>query len=96
MSRDIDLQFGHRLRRRRRLMGFTQKELGALCGVRFQQIQKYESAANRISASMIVRLARALRVEVTYFYDGIAEATQEAPQGRGIRLDPPGTGSEAA
>lgn len=96
MNHRIDLQLGHRLRRRRRLMGITQKELGALCGVRFQQIQKYESATNKISASMIVRLAHALRVEVSYFYDGIADADQGPTEGRGVRLAARGAGSEAA
>lgn len=76
-------------------MGITQKELGLLCGVRFQQIQKYESATNKISASMIVRLAHALKVEVSYFFDGIADASLETPKGRGIRLDSTGAGSGA-
>lgn len=95
MSQTIDIQLGHRLRRRRRLMGLSQAELGALCGVRFQQIQKYESATNKISASMLVRLAHALRVDVAYFYDGIGDDHQEAPQGRGVRLASPRDGSEA-
>lgn len=82
MNHSIDLQLGHRLRRRRRLMGLTQKELGDLCGVRFQQIQKYETATNKISASMMVRLAKALRVEVSYFYDGISEAGAEPTRSR--------------
>ncbi len=45
---------------------------------------------------MIVRLARALRVEVSYFYDGIGETRQEPPGGRGFRLSAPGAGSETA
>ncbi|WP_293677419.1 helix-turn-helix transcriptional regulator [uncultured Phenylobacterium sp.] len=71
MSEEIDLHLGQRLRRRRRLLGMTQQELGALCGVRFQQIQKYETAANRMSAGMIGRLARALDVQVGYFFEGL-------------------------
>ncbi len=67
----IDLQLGARLRRRRRLLGLTQHELGLACGLRFQQIQKYESATNRISAAMLWRLARALDVEAGYFYVGL-------------------------
>lgn len=85
MSSSIDIQLGRRLRRRRRLIGLTQTELGALCGLRFQQIQKYESAANKISASMMVRLAKALRVEVSYFYDGISEDDLEPPRSTGVR-----------
>jgi len=93
MSSSIDIQLGRRLRRRRRLIGLTQTELGALCGLRFQQIQKYESAANKISASMMVRLAKALRVEVSYLYDGISDDDLEPPRSTGAR---PATQSRAA
>ena len=57
---DIDVHLGKRLRRRRRLLGLTQQQLAGACGVRFQQIQKYECGANRISASRLVMLADAL------------------------------------
>ena len=67
----IDLHVGNRLRRRRRLLGFSQRELGALCGVRFQQIQKYESAENRMSAARLWALAIALEVPVEYFFEGL-------------------------
>jgi len=71
MCDDIDLQLGRRLRRRRRLLGLTQGQVATRCGVRFQQIQKYEAATNKISAGMIVRLAQALSVEAGYFFDGL-------------------------
>lgn len=71
MYEEIDLQLGRRLRQRRRLLGLTQQELGALCGVRFQQIQKYETAANKMSAGMIGRLARVLDVQVAYFFEDL-------------------------
>ncbi|HZC16909.1 MAG TPA: helix-turn-helix transcriptional regulator [Caulobacteraceae bacterium] len=73
MSNDIDLHLGRRLRRRRRLLGLTQQQLAAVVGVRFQQIQKYECGANRISAARLWRIAAALEVPVGYFYDGLAE-----------------------
>lgn len=82
MIDDIDLQLGRRLRRRRRLLGLTQEELGVCCGVRFQQIQKYESAANKMSASMIARLAQALSVEAGYFYEGLVGVNQGVLKGR--------------
>jgi len=69
--KDIDLQLVKRLRQRRRFLGPSQQEIGAACGLRFQQIQKYESAANRLSAAMILRLAQVLGVEVPYFYAGL-------------------------
>ena len=73
MANDIDLHLGKRLRRRRRLLGLTQQQLAIAVGVRFQQIQKYECGANRISAARLWQLAEALEVPVSYFFDGLAE-----------------------
>ena len=75
---EIDIHLGRRLRRRRRLLGLTQQELAHACGVRFQQIQKYECAANRMSAARLWQLAEVLQVPVSYFYEGLVEAQQEA------------------
>src|ERR1700759_5056756 len=72
MGNDIDLHLGKRLRRRRRLLGLTQQQLAGACGVRFQQIQKYECGANRISAARLWQLSEALEVPVGYFYDGLS------------------------
>lgn len=74
MADEIDVHLGRRLRRRRRLLGLTQQELALACGVRFQQIQKYECAANRMSAARVWQLAEVLEVPVSYFYEGFAEA----------------------
>ena len=76
MATDIDLHLGRRLRRRRRLLGFTQQQLALKVGIRFQQIQKYECGANRISAARLWELAEALETPVSYFYDGMAEALE--------------------
>jgi transcriptional regulator with XRE-family HTH domain len=73
MGSEIDVHLGKRLRRRRRLLGLTQQQLAGACGVRFQQIQKYECGANRISASRLWQLSEALQVPVAYFYDGLSE-----------------------
>lgn len=73
MKNSIDLHIGQRLRHRRWLLGMTQQQLAQGIGVRFQQIQKYESGANRISASRLWDLARALDVPVAFFYTGLAE-----------------------
>jgi transcriptional regulator with XRE-family HTH domain len=78
MANDIDLHLGKRLRRRRRLLGLTQQQLAGACGVRFQQIQKYECGANRISAARLFQLSEALEVPVGYFYDGISGVDQSA------------------
>lgn len=70
MTSEVDRHLGRRLRRRRRLLGLTQEQLAKLVGVRFQQIQKYECGANRISADRLWQLAGALEVPVGHFYDG--------------------------
>ena len=86
MGNDIDLHLGKRLRRRRRLLGLTQQQLANVVGVRFQQIQKYECGANRISAARLWSLSEALEVPVGYFYDGLtasprAESLVERAEG---------------
>ena len=68
----IDIHLGRRLRRRRRILGLTQQQLAGACGVRFQQIQKYECGANRISAARLWQLSEALKVPVSHFYEGLA------------------------
>jgi transcriptional regulator with XRE-family HTH domain len=73
MADEIDVHLGRRLRRRRRLLGLTQQELAQACGVRFQQIQKYECGANRMSAGRLWQLAEVLEAPVSYFYEGFAE-----------------------
>lgn len=77
MSNDIDVYLGKRLRRRRRLLGLTQQQLAGTVGVRFQQIQKYECAANRISAARLWQLSEALDVPVGYFYDGLSDRMEK-------------------
>ena len=92
MANDIDLHLGKRLRSRRRLLGLTQQQLAIAVGIRFQQIQKYECGANRISAARLWQLAEALEVQVSYFYDGLADAQarseaaerSDEPRGEGM------------
>ena len=83
MSDEIDIHLGRRLRRRRRLLGLTQQQLAGACGVRFQQIQKYECAANRMSAARLWQLAEVLEVPVSYFYEGLAQAQRRAQASEG-------------
>jgi transcriptional regulator with XRE-family HTH domain len=71
MANAIDLHVGKRLRRRRRLLGLTQQQLAESIGIRFQQIQKYECGANRVTASRLYELAVALNVPVNYFFEGL-------------------------
>lgn len=73
MADETDLHVGKRLRRRRRLLGMTQQDLAGMVGVRFQQIQKYECGANRITSSRLFELSKALNVSVQYFFDGMID-----------------------
>jgi transcriptional regulator with XRE-family HTH domain len=73
MANAIDLHVGKRLRRRRRLLGLTQQQLAESIGIRFQQIQKYECGANRVTASRLYELAVALNVPVNYFFEGLQQ-----------------------
>ncbi len=64
----VDCYVGDRVRAERIRMGWSQTELGQAIGVTFQQIQKYERGTNRVSASMLVRTAKALGVHVGDFF----------------------------
>jgi transcriptional regulator with XRE-family HTH domain len=78
MANAIDLHVGKRLRRRRRLLGLTQQQLAESIGIRFQQIQKYECGANRVTASRLYELSVSLNVPVGYFFEGLAVAADPA------------------
>lgn len=70
----VDRHVGLRIRMRRKEIGVSQERLGEIIGLTFQQVQKYERAANRISASKLWEVAQALGVPVSYFYEGLCEA----------------------
>src|SRR6516165_3835451 len=67
----IDRHVGLRIRLRRKEVGISQERLAEAIGLTFQQVQKYERAANRVSASKLWELARALNTTVAYFYEGL-------------------------
>lgn len=71
MADATDQHLGKRLRQRRWMLGLTQTQVGDLVGIKFQQVQKYETGQNRISASRLWELSRALEVPVSYFYEGL-------------------------
>ena len=64
----IDMHVGKRLRLRRTLLGMSQEQLGAELNVTFQQVQKYERGANRISASRLWDISQILDVPISYFW----------------------------
>lgn len=67
----VDEHIGQRVQLRRTMMGLSQKDLAKICGVTFQQIQKYETAGNRISASRLFELSTALETPVSFFFAGL-------------------------
>lgn len=73
MSHPVDEFVGQRLRHRRWLVGMTQQQLGEAVGIKFQQIQKYESGVNRVSASRLWDISRALSVPVSFFFEGLQD-----------------------
>ncbi len=65
----VDVHVGSRMRMRRQLIGMSQEKLGELLGITFQQVQKYEKGANRISASRLYYAAKILGVPVQFFFE---------------------------
>jgi transcriptional regulator with XRE-family HTH domain len=78
MAHPVDLYVGARLRVRRKVLGLSQTQLADALGITFQQIQKYERGANRISASKLYEAARLLQSPVSYFFDGLDETALSA------------------
>ncbi len=73
MANIVDIHVGERVRTRRLLAGLSQDAFAGYLGVTFQQIQKYEKGANRISASRLYRIAKILDAPITYFFDRAGE-----------------------
>ena len=71
MKHPVDVHVGKRIRHRRWMLGMTQQQLGDLVGIKFQQIQKYETGMNRVSASRLWDIAHALDVPVSFFFEGL-------------------------
>lgn len=74
----IDIHVGGRVRELRILRGMSQSRLAQHCGLSFQQIQKYERAANRIGASRLAQIAAALATTPAYFFEGLTPSGQTA------------------
>ena len=70
----IDIHVGARVRFRRHLLGMNQTKLAGAIGVTYQQIQKYEKATDRISASRLFNLSRVLDVSISFFFEDLSPA----------------------
>lgn len=73
MKHSVDVHVGKRIRHRRWMIGMTQQQLAEKVGIKFQQIQKYETGMNRVSASRLWDIAQAVDVPVSFFFEGLDE-----------------------
>jgi transcriptional regulator with XRE-family HTH domain len=79
----IDVHVGGRIRMRRLLLGMNQETLANALGLTFQQVQKYEGGANRVSASRLSAMAEILGVPISYFFGDLrANDAELSPEDR--------------
>ena len=83
MAHLVDVHVGKRIRQRRWLIGMTQQKLADMVGIKFQQIQKYETGANRVSASRLWDIGEAMGVPVAFFFEGLQGNETLGAEGRG-------------
>lgn len=87
MPHPVDVHVGKRIRHRRWLVGMTQQQLAESVGIKFQQIQKYETGANRVSASRLWDIADSLDVDVSFFFEGLEGEGKTRPAAEGVPPD---------
>jgi transcriptional regulator with XRE-family HTH domain len=81
MKHPVDVHVGKRIRQRRWMNGTTQQQLAEAVGIKFQQIQKYETGMNRVSASRLWDIANVLTVPVSFFFEGLDQTAVLTGQG---------------
>jgi transcriptional regulator with XRE-family HTH domain len=84
----VDVHVGKRVRHRRWMVGMTQQQLAEKVGIKFQQIQKYETGMNRVSASRLWDISEALSVPVSYFFEGMDRAEGASENGEAVNAPP--------
>ncbi|MAI57453.1 MAG: transcriptional regulator [Rhodobacteraceae bacterium] len=77
MKHYVDIHVGKRIRHRRWFVSMTQQELAEHVGIKFQQIQKYETGTNRVSASRLWDISETLNVPVNFFFEGLERRKAE-------------------
>ncbi len=88
MKHPVDVHVGKRIRHRRWMVGMTQQQLAERVGIKFQQIQKYETGMNRVSASRLWDIAETLDVPVSFFFEGLeGDAAQTRVAGSAVPGD---------
>ena len=74
-ARQVDAYVGERIRTRRTELGLTQDDLASALEISYQQVQKYETGANRVSAGRLFQIALKLDIDVAHFFEGAEQAT---------------------
>ena len=72
-ANDVDQHVGERIRQRRILLGYTQEQLADALNISYQQVQKYETGANRVSSGRLFHIAQRLEVSVGYFFESLEQ-----------------------
>lgn len=78
LSKRVDAHVGERVRKRRTELGLTQEHLALTLEISYQQVQKYETGANRISAGRLYQISRKLGLDMAYFFEGLDESVENA------------------
>jgi transcriptional regulator with XRE-family HTH domain len=79
----VDVHVGKRIRQRRWMIGMTQQQLADAVGIKFQQIQKYETGMNRVSASRLWDVASTMGVPISFFFEDLAGGAEAGASGTG-------------
>ena len=79
---EVDAHVGRRVRKRRLSLSMSQTKLADALGISVQQVQKYEIGGNRVAASRLWDMAKALEVDVEYFFEGIQKRAKRKAQPR--------------
>lgn len=87
MKHPVDVYVGKRIRHRRWMNGTTQQQLAESVGIKFQQIQKYETGMNRVSASRLWDIASVLNVPISFFFEGLEAQPKDASAGTDLPGD---------
>jgi transcriptional regulator with XRE-family HTH domain len=81
MKHPVDVHVGKRIRHRRWMIGMTQQQLADKVGIKFQQIQKYETGMNRVSASRLWDISEALETSIAFYFEGLSGHIEASPTG---------------
>ncbi|QMU57201.1 MAG: helix-turn-helix domain-containing protein [Boseongicola sp.] len=87
MKHPVDVHVGKRIRHRRWMVGMTQQQLAEHVGIKFQQIQKYETGMNRVSASRLWDISETLNAPVSFFFEGLDHDSEDAGAGDSLPGD---------